>query len=925
MKKLLSLATVATLSLGGVVAATPAFAAPGNPTFDTTTLTATEGEAFNYTLIPTFSDAGWGVPDWNNGSRAYLDTETCSSLPAGLSYVQDGVTNGNGVAPTYQISGTPEPGTSGTYNICFLTEDNPDGWFSFGNSQVVSVTVEAASSVSMGASATAIVAGESVIITPNSAPADSWVAWFIDGEYADGAPSSSFPRTIAFEDFNFGQPPATHTVTWVLYETAPFLPVITDPNLASVAVDFVVPVTPEIISTGSVETIVNEYAAAGVGFTATNFVWSGTATVSAIGLPDGLSISVDGYTETGEPVLVITGTATAVGNYSVQVTIADGEQNASFEQAVNVTPAEGEPINGDNGNYNWGTTDFDNMYVFWDSAENGSTEISDADTEYTGDAYDGFGTLYGVNWDESTFRIYATQEPVVTENSISYISENIWSHDAQEYVDVLTTRTFIGNTQTWTVNVVRTGTEIPSSLTMHIEGNLGSDDSTTWASSNDMLTSSDDYSGDPVIIWNTNGNMTYSEGNDDVEISFANATTATLTHVLVGYDSCPTATEVQAHVDTITAMYASNVDTNIPDYTECVPAEITVDNNGTFTQGEENSVDFTLTATGGWDWSYGGSVELFDLPEGLSYTVNNEWTDSTVPSFTVYGTTNYAPGTYTVTANVYDDYSGSATAYFTITVEEATSPTIVATPDTFNGVVGTPVDTTISLNVSGLSFGEGFEGSVEGLPAGLEYEFITAENGDVTGVRIFGTPTETATGGLLITLNDGVNTATNDNVTFAINAAEVVVEATLGLNQPVGSNIADTGAEYSAEGLKEGTEWTLTLRSTPQIIASGTVDNTGLISGLATIPAGLEAGWHSITLDATDVNGNAIKKVVWFELSANGTILAEQTTAPVIPAEPALAETGQNVMNWLYGAVAFLALGIVLAASGARRQGKHVA
>lgn len=835
MKKILAISTAATLSLGGAFAASPALAlGENNPTFATSAFGATEGVAFDQTLSPTFS----GSESWYYGSRAFLDVVNCDALPSGLSYVQDGVENGNGVAPTYQISGTPAVGTAGVYNICFQTDENPEGWFSIGTSQTVTITVEAAQvATAINASVASVATGENVTVSVTDATEGSWVGWFINGIYVDGADATVFPQIVGYNDFVFENPAIDNVVTWAVY-AAPQLEATIANALSTVDVTFVASVgAPEATSTGPVAGEETTYLNSGVAYTSANFVWSSTATVSATGLPDGLAVSVDGYNVDGSPIVVVTGTPTALGDYNTQITITDGEQSASFNQVFNIAaaPAPTEPINTDNGSSS-GTTDFNNTDAFWEMAENGSGSISDGGTTNTNDAYDDFGYVYGVNWDGSSFLLNATTEPVVTADSISYTSENVWSHDAQEYVDVNVTRTFIGNTVTWNLEVVKTGTSVPSTLSMFIDGNLGSDSSTTWVMSNGKLTSNDGFDGDPVITWSASAGaeMVTEDGNDDPVVNFANAGTASLQQILIGYD-CADSISIQEYVDGITANYSSNVNQNIAELNNCVAPvtpTVTIDNNVTFVNGTEDAQSVGVTAEGDWNWTYGGSVSLSGLPTGLDYTVVDEWVDGVVPSFQVTGVADDVPGDYTVTVTLTDDYGNSAESTFVVTVE----------------------------------------------------------------------------------------------------AAVVVIDSSLSLNQPVGSNIADTGADYAAEGLQEGSEWTLTLRSTPQVISQGTVDATGVIGGTATIPAGLEAGWHSLTLTGTDVNGDPISSVVWFELSADGTILAEQTTEPTpaptptptpepTPAAAEVAYTGANVMGTLGLGAGILALGaLVLSGSAFRRK-----
>jgi hypothetical protein len=142
----------------------------------------------------------------------------------------------------------------------------------------------------------------------------------------------------------------------------------------------------------------------------------------------------------------------------------------------------------------------------------------------------------------------------------------------------------------------------------------------------------------------------------------------------------------------------------------------------------------------------------------------------------------------------------------------------------------------------------------------------------------------------------------------------------LRLDGGVGDSIIGAGVDYFLDGLKVGSAWSVTLRSTPQIIASGIVDSSGIVRGTAVIPAGLEAGWHSITLVGVDTAGRSVSRELFFELSASGVISAMQRTAPALPAA-VLAETGSDIGGLSTGALALLMLGL-LGVGFARRQGK---
>jgi hypothetical protein len=146
---------------------------------------------------------------------------------------------------------------------------------------------------------------------------------------------------------------------------------------------------------------------------------------------------------------------------------------------------------------------------------------------------------------------------------------------------------------------------------------------------------------------------------------------------------------------------------------------------------------------------------------------------------------------------------------------------------------------------------------------------------------------------------------------------ELLIEHDLELLAEIGDTADGSEAEYSAIGLLEDSTWTLTLRSTPIVLATGTVPEDGEIDGTVVIPAGLEAGWHSITLAGTDTNGDSFTDVVWFEVDANGIILAIVYEDPVA----ALASTGADrdfLFSSLVGCIAAMLVGVLLMATRRR-------
>lgn len=836
MKKFVSIVTAGMLSLGGIAAGVSPALAVGvaNPTFATTSYAAVEGTPFSAHLSPTFSNPQPWM-QWGFGSRAFLNTTDCQSLPAGLTFVEEAFEAGAGVEPTYNIVGTPEAGSAGTYNICFNTDTNEEGWYSVGTSDVVTITVTA--------EPVAPVEADYTIDCQDGISNNLDVN--LDGLQA-------YTKTVRIKGCGY-------------------------------------------------------YLVQDVNGTLNDYVGTSTDVVYTLNLP------VDSYAW-----------ASGYNTWDIPNSVT---KNINFWNYAPAAPEE--PVNSDNGLDSYGSTNFNKNEVSWQSASNGDARISDAGTNNTGDAFDGFGGLRGLNWDETTFAILATEEPVVTADSITYKSSNIWSHDAQKYVDVIVERHFVGNTVTWNVNVFETGTSVTSTLSMYLEGNLGSDDNTTFVESNGKVTSNENFGGDPAIIWNTDGVMSYSNGSDDVRFNFNNAATATVQTTLLGYFDCATSGEVQAKVDVITADYNAFVNTDITEVQgegcggnftpslsasassisegETVNFTTNVDPNtaaALFVNGQFAGSGF-IGEAGSFDWNMFGSC------------------DASVVTMRIYNTTY--EGQSFAWENAYD-------ATVDVTFNAGTTgecapaaPSFSLSTEGYTFVNGTENSLEEGiLNAEGFNWSEGGNVSLTGLPAGLTYASFDTWNSEVVPYFVVSGTADAEPGDytVTVTLWDDFGHETTRTFVITIEAAPVapiVSDAELTLDGSVGDDIVESGAMYSAEGLQVESEWTLTLRSTPVVIASGVVDGSGIIGGTANIPDGLEAGWHSLTLDAIDANGNAIQRVVWFHIDANGKLLAIQDTKGEDVVEDKLAYTGSDVSGLLGGASALFLLGAGMAFAARRR------
>ncbi|BDU10538.1 hypothetical protein AINA4_04590 [Aurantimicrobium sp. INA4] len=106
-----------------------------------------------------------------------------------------------------------------------------------------------------------------------------------------------------------------------------------------------------------------------------------------------------------------------------------------------------------------------------------------------------------------------------------------------------------------------------------------------------------------------------------------------------------------------------------------------------------------------------------------------------------------------------------------------------------------------------------------------------------------------------------------------------------------GQRIVGEDVTISATDLALSTDYSVVLRSTPQILAQGRTVSSSFNTSV-TIPDNLKPGWHSITFNATRSDGAAITEVVYFKINADGTLLATSETMPAELALTGIVTTG---------------------------------
>lgn len=182
---------------------------------------------------------------------------------------------------------------------------------------------------------------------------------------------------------------------------------------------------------------------------------------------------------------------------------------------------------------------------------------------------------------------------------------------------------------------------------------------------------------------------------------------------------------------------------------------------------------------------------------------------------------------------------------------------------------------------------------ITGLTNGVNYTFT------VSATNTIGTGASSVATAAMKPMSPAVS-----NVTFEIVIAVVV-----------GDPVAGGSAEFSSSGLEPSSTWELVVRSTPRMLASGTSGAAGTMMGSAVIPAGLGAGWHSLTLSGRNYLGYQASSTTWFEINASGELIGASGIDPSLARaaeQNRLAQTGLATREIALLAFALMALGFVL-------------
>jgi len=604
---------------------------------------------------------------------------------------------------------------------------------------------------------------------------------------------------------------------------------------------------------------------------------TGTLTWTSSALPAGLSLdSANG---------VISGTATAVGNYSVTLTATDSDnEHAQQAQTIHVDPgpsvspssasyttdtgatfsSTAPTVSGGTGPYTWSSTplpgglslDSTTGVISGTATTPGSYSVtltvSDADS----------------NTSDQSVTIVVEASPQISPTSastsgtkgspLSYtppapsggIGPFAWTSTSLPSGLTLdpTTGAITGTPSTpGTYHVTLTATDSDDeNATQTLTITIATEPTTTSVGAPTVI---DD--GDSVSITATVSNTVPGSGTPSGTVDFTVGATSLCSGVTLSpvsghpdeAEAACTTTSLPVGADTVDATY--NGDTNFSSSVGSASTTVNADpqiSPSTTSVGGEVASGFTYTppsptgGTGTFTWS------ATNLPPGLSLDTSTGQISGTPTT----------PGTYDVVLTATDADGHGATQDVTVVMNA--SPTVSPTSATYTVDVDTPLATTPPVPSGGTG---PFTWSSTPLPSGLSLDATT-------GV-ISGSPTATGTYDVTLTATDADTEGATQDVTIVVDSSPSL---------PVGATIPGEQASpfTFAPTLSGGTGpfgWTSTA-----LPAGLTLDpTTGEISGTPTTP-----GTYDVTITVTDADGVQANEALEIVVAASPSVSPTSAT-----------------------------------------------
>ena len=544
-------------------------------------------------------------------------------------------------------------------------------------------------------------------------------------------------------------------------------------------------------------------------------------------------------------------------------------------------------------------------------------------------AITGFGSIYLDQPAAQRYYVTADQQSSFELEGVwhsSIVDRDIYLPSIDKTVYVTVDRTIDGIFMRWDVAVRDSETDAVVDVPFHFSGDLGSSDSTDWTGGGEGRVA-DDSLYDSAVGALTIHHVS-AQGYAWSTVDGSGATTVdvnggTLSYILgvLDYSDCLTADNMGTALELALSAVDSFGETVTPLAGDACAVPFTFDIPLNPMQVGVPFDQVLTVPAGPWDFTFGGSfVNVNVLPPGLSAEVLDAWTNDTAPRLHLFGIPT-ATGSGTMAITITDDVGNDVDGTMTGTVI-AGAPADWPMPTVHELRVDAAFDQTFTppLTGHGWNWAYGAEAEAADLPDGLSVEYLDQYTDDsAPSFRITGTPTTVGPYDFTLWVEDDYANAVQIHLTGSVLGP--VESSDMTLEAQIGDIVAGSEVTFGAEGLKEGADYTLVVHSTAITLASGTVTVSHSILGTAVIPAGLEAGWHSLTLSSrwfSQSNFDGFQKTIWFLIDANGRLLQISALAP---AAGALAYSGSTdpTGSFLLAAAA-LALGLWMVWSRARRR-----
>ncbi|GAB2817162.1 hypothetical protein GCM10027022_04140 [Alpinimonas psychrophila] len=275
----------------------------------------------------------------------------------------------------------------------------------------------------------------------------------------------------------------------------------------------------------------------------------------------------------------------------------------------------------------------------------------------------------------------------------------------------------------------------------------------------------------------------------------------------------------------------------------------------------------TPTVSGTTTAPEGSTVVVRFAGQVLTASVNTSGTWAVTSAVTL------AEGSYRVEASTTDVAGNTAVATQTLTVD-TTAETI-----SINGgaVLAGDDDTPTLSGTSGLRAGS----IVNVLIDDVNHIALVQEDG---GWSYTSAPLAEGVHIIVISATDAAGNTSSLTQTLTITLVPV---ATLTLNLSLGGVVAGAETLVSASNMMPDSPWTLTMHSSPVIVATGFTDATGAISYLAHLPNQVEVGAHRLILDAVKPDGALAQITAYLNINSSGNLTYSSDVA-----NPESASTG---------------------------------